>query len=254
MKKPKKILIICKKKYCLLTRSIHDHLLGHSIPVQIVHRDELTKQMTRGVDFIIITGGDGTFLQSSHYILKSTPVMGINPDPPTSYGFYTGKNHTDYMKKIHKVLQGKQKYTKLYRLKVTIGKRIVPLRVLNEVFYANQNPAQITYYRINGEMQMSSGVIISTASGSTAWSKSAGGMVLPITSDKFQFIVREPYVNKFPESKNFHQVMKKNQKVEIEDLMGDSFIAIDGTEVSYTLKKGQKLVVGVAKEALNIIL
>jgi len=250
----KQVLIICKLQYCLNTKSLEKFLHSHKIPVEIIHRDKMNSKDMKGKDLIIVTGGDGTFLQTSHHIKDSTPLFGLNIDPRNSFGFFAGKNHIQLKTKILKALDGTIPITRLYRLKIIIGKREIPYYVLNELFYANQNPAQVSYYNINGEMQMSSGVIISTAAGSTAWAKNAGGTILPLTSSNFQYVVREPSVNKFPESKNFKKVFDNGDEIIIEDLMGDSFIAIDGTEVSYPLKKNQTLRIKLAPELLNVII
>ena len=70
-------------------------------------------------------------------------------------------------------------------------------RVLNDVLFSHPIPAATTRYAIRrdgrAEEQRSSGVWIATAAGSTAAIHSAGGKILPITSQRLQFVVREPY-------------------------------------------------------------
>ena len=65
---------------------------------------------------------------------------------------------------------------------------------LNNLFYADPNPAVVTRYRITAggkvEYFKSSGFLVCTAAGSTAWMYQEGGEVMPITDNRLQYLSR----------------------------------------------------------------
>ncbi|MBT7296055.1 hypothetical protein HN836_00190, partial [Candidatus Woesearchaeota archaeon] len=60
---------------------------------QIFYRAELNKILN--ADLIISVGGDGTFLEVSHYVLNS-PILGINSDAQSSTGFFCHANKNNF--------------------------------------------------------------------------------------------------------------------------------------------------------------
>ena len=83
------------------------------------------------------------------------------------------------------------------RLKVTINGTVLPEMVLNEAYVGSNNPYAVFNYDVivgrKKEFQRSSGILIGTPAGSNGWLKSAGGAVMDLESEKFQYLVREPY-------------------------------------------------------------
>src|SRR4029077_5042421 len=69
---------------------------------------------------------------------------------------------------------------------------------LNDVLLTHSSPGATSRYVLRvgrvEEVQRSSGLWISTAAGSTAGIRGAGGRVLPLLSDRMQYAVRELYV------------------------------------------------------------
>src|SRR6185295_12301282 len=86
---------------------------------------------------------------------------------------------------------------RIHRMSVAINGKPVREQAFNDVLIAHRNPAAMTRYRLtigaSQEDQRSSGVWISTAAGSTAGIRSAGGRRMPITAKRLQYLVREPY-------------------------------------------------------------
>jgi NAD+ kinase len=76
-------------------------------------------------------------------------------------------------------------------------------RVLNEALFCQASPAATSRYFLRildakgatlaEEEHKSSGLWVGPAAGSTAAQSSAGGRILPLTSTRLQFVVREPY-------------------------------------------------------------
>ncbi|MBN2344501.1 MAG: NAD(+)/NADH kinase [Deltaproteobacteria bacterium] len=146
-------------------------------------------------DLVITVGGDGTILHASHAIGK-VPVLSINSSPETSTGYFASGDASEFPEIIDKVLDMDMEVQKLYRMEVTVNGEVVNSRVLNDVLFSNNCPASTTRYelRVNKqrEHQISSGIWISTASGSTAALKAAGGEPMPTGATELQYLVREP--------------------------------------------------------------
>lgn len=147
-------------------------------------------------DLVIAVGGDGTVLHASHSIAQ-TPVLAVNSSPSTSVGFFAGANAENFDTVLDNVLCGEIQPIVLSRMELRVNDQLITSRALNDVLFSHACPASTTRYVIgfNGksEDQVSSGVWISTAAGSTAAIKSAGGKVMPPRSKRLQFLVREPF-------------------------------------------------------------
>ena len=172
-------------------------LKKHKINYDIVVREKLKRSYFRNKDLILAVGGDGTFLMTSHFIFDGTPLLGLNSDPSCREGFFMVTTKKDFDRKLKKVLKGNYKVKKLHRLEAFLGSRKISELALNEFYVASAKAYHTAryYFTIKGkrERQKSSGVLVSTAAGSYAWIKSAGGKTLPLYSDKLEYLIREPY-------------------------------------------------------------
>ena len=57
-----------------------DVLQNKPVEWKAMFRNDLSHPL-RNVDLVVTVGGDGTLLQSSHFIDDSIPVVGVNSDP-----------------------------------------------------------------------------------------------------------------------------------------------------------------------------
>ena len=172
-------------------------LKKYKIDCKIVHRNKLSKKLFQNKDLVVAVGGDGTFIRASHFILDKTPMLGINSDPRYKEGFFMAAVKKDFEKKFKKMLNDDYKIKKLQRLEAYIDNKKISELALNEFYIASEKQHHTAKYFLNvrgkKERQKSSGVLVSTAAGSNAWIKSAGGKILPLYSNKFEYLVREPY-------------------------------------------------------------
>jgi NAD+ kinase len=148
------------------------------------------------VDLIVTIGGDGTFLAAARHA-ATEPLLGVNSAPTTSEGHYCGATAADFGAQLDAILAGEGVAAQLTRIRVTIDDVVVGHPVLNDVLFANASPAGSARYAVvvdaGVEHQLSSGLWISTASGSTAAISSAGGDVMVRLDRRLQYLVREPY-------------------------------------------------------------
>lgn len=135
-------------------------------------------------DLVIAIGGDGTFLAATRAILKyNIPLVGINLG---RLGFLVDISPEQIQSKLNAILEGNFFEEKRYLLhaKIVRDQHIIHEETaVNEVVVHRwMTPSMIEIVtHINGvylNSQRSDGLIISTPTGSTAYSLSAGGPIL----------------------------------------------------------------------------
>jgi len=138
-------------------------------------------------DFIISIGGDGTILRTCITVPKpEPPILAINMGVR---GFLTEVEPNDAFKATEKCLKGEYEIEKCAKLAVSADEATLP-DALNDVVISAGEPSKILYAQIfkNGKPILkcqADGLIVSTQTGSTGYSLSAGGPVLDQEVDAF---------------------------------------------------------------------
>jgi NAD+ kinase len=195
----KKILLVHKDpkydSHPQALKQIEEYLKQNKVPcakkpISLLVEEDLAKS-----DLVIILGGDGTILKTVRYV-KKQPVICINSDPKNSEGALTEFNYNE-THKLGGILKGKFIEKTKQRLEVKINSLPLTEPVLNEAFFGSEQAFLISEYEITyqgkKEHQKSSGILIATGTGSTAWFASAGGKEFNPQEKKAFFLVREPY-------------------------------------------------------------
>ncbi|MCP8310055.1 MAG: NAD(+)/NADH kinase [Candidatus Methylarchaceae archaeon HK01M] len=151
----------------------------------------LSPQELVGSELIIVVGGDKDVLQAFHKIGKfKVPLMGVNDSNEGS--FLTEVSINGFREAFKKVLDGEYQVEEATRLRVIIdGKELPP--TLNEVAIFSSKSATLVEYVLTVDNEMvwrdySDGVIISTPTGSTAYSMSAGGPMVLHSAEVFTIV------------------------------------------------------------------
>jgi NAD+ kinase len=136
-------------------------------------------------DLIIVLGGDGTFLSIARLMReRSVPVMGVNMG---KLGFLTEIKRSEVLQVLQEILEGKKPVIKERSLlEVTLcrkNKIIFRGPVVNDAVISKGAIARIIGLRIavNGRWAhdvRADGMIVSTPTGSTAYSLAAGGPII----------------------------------------------------------------------------
>ncbi len=213
---------------------------------------------TKNADLIVSVGGDGTFLHTSHLLQKNQILMGVNSVPKASHGAYCLCDAKDFEKKLELFLKGKLKITKLFRLQLKInGKKVLPY-ALNDILFCHPCPAGTSRYEIKvgnkKEDHKSSGVWISTASGSTAAIRSAGGKIFKAGSDQFQFVIREPFLQQKKTMTLKQGLLEKKQKLILIPHMPVADVFIDGSHHQLKLKHQDRFEVEISPETISALI
>lgn len=150
--------------------------------------DKITEDAIKDLDFVISLGGDGTILSTARAVAKHhLPILGINIG---NLGFLSSAEFSDIKQCIGKIIDGEYEIEERLMLKCTfkLGNYINEHYLLNEAVISKGTLARILEYgiKIDGKYYTNfkaDGIIISTPTGSTAYSLSAGGPIMYPTLD-----------------------------------------------------------------------
>lgn len=204
------------------------------------------REMADDYDLVISVGGDGTFLEASHFI-RNVPLLGVNSARHSSFGHFCIGNIENLDQVLDDLQAGKLEPHGLLRLQIVLNGKPLPELVTNEVLVCHSNPAGTSryYLEIDGfaEEQRSSGIFIGTPSGSTGSIKSAGGEIMPITTQQFQYVVREPWERPGQRFKLTRGILDRNQTIHMTSGMRTGALYIDGSHITYSFSLGDELTV-----------
>lgn len=219
-------------------------------------KKEEKKRLPRNTDLVISVGGDGTFIDASHLIKDDTLILGVNSDPLSSEGAHTNVTRKDFEEKIKKIMEGDFSIEKWTRLEIMINGTSKKEYTLNEVYVGASHIYNTSRYSlfVNGrwERQKSSGILIATGCGSTAWYQSAGGRPFSKTAREARFIVREPYCGHLVCGRTINGIIKENEEIKIKSEMRDGMIAIDSFK-EYKFPKEKIVTIKVSDKPINVV-
>lgn len=177
--------IYSKKCEIVVTRDIENMLF---VPVDLKFVEN-TDEICKCVDFVIVLGGDGTILTVARTAcLYNTPILGINLG---TLGYLSDVEKNEAFNAVDKVLSGDFFIEKRMMLEAFLdGKENIGNSglALNEVCIRNSVFSRMIRLEvsINNEFIDSfraDGLIVSTATGSTAYNLAAGGPILKPDTD-----------------------------------------------------------------------
>ncbi len=211
---------------------------------EVLYRADLHNFEHPKADLLIVVGGDGTFLEASHYIHDKTPILGINSDPERSVGYFciaSGETFPEILRNINGIKQ-----TKLNRLELILDGEKLPELVLNDVLVAHPHVAAMTRYKLfvnnEEEYHKNSGLLIATAAGSTAWIYEEGGKIMPVESMRLQYKERGKRIAKLGFAEELKLVSSTRE----------AKLYIDGAHLEYDFGLGSELIVRKGRPLLVI--
>jgi len=242
---PKECIAIVKKIVSLCNQ------LG--LPSKQILRSELRK--VRQAELVIIVGGDGTFLDAARYI-KGIPMIGINPFPDSSEGFYTIKKYQRFEYILNNIFSGTENELVIQRLDIILNGKSITYPVLNDILISHKVPALMTRFIMKYQAKeyyfKCSGVWVSTPSGSTGANKSAGGKMIELDAQQFQFVVREPYTGTLTKEQISNGILDKTEFLTITSKMDNGKIFLDGALTNYNVHFDDEIQIRISRHSLSV--
>ena len=203
---------------------------------------------------VITVGGDGTLLTTSHWVTGGL-LLGVNSAPRSSVGYLTFARRSTLARILSRIASGALQPHPVARLEAEVEGRVLP-PALNDILLAHEQPAATSRYRLrlgrSAEDHRSSGLWISTAAGSTAGIRSAGGQPMPLDSRRLQFRARELYRahgRSFTLEAGF---VEPGQELVVESAMTAGWLFTDGSRMATPFPFGATAILRVAEEPLRL--
>lgn len=199
-------------------------------------------QSKENINLIVSIGGDGTFLSAARYAVmkkEAPPVLGVNLG---SLGFLTLFDLDNFIEGIDLFFQEKLFIEQRTMLKVKTSKK--ELIALNDIVLSKNGLARILDYDlfINDEFVSNikaDGIVISTPTGSTAYSLAAGG---PIIESSLAVVVLTPISPHTLANRPLVINNKNNIKILINNIKKDVIISADGQDLIFLEEEKEILV------------
>lgn len=244
-----------KKEVLKITGQIVDWLERHGKKVLITETGSDTvkqgittcseKELASQAECIIVLGGDGTLLSAARNIgVQGIPLFGVNLG---QLGFLTEIELPDLIPALDKLISGQYEIEERMMIKATVkrnGQEICSFFGLNDAVITKGAFARLIRLKtyINDEyvdIYRADGLIISTPTGSTAYSLSAGG---PLVSPNLELMIVTPICPHTFYSRPM--VIDKDSivRVEITATQAEVMLTIDG-QSGFQLKPFDEVIV-----------
>ena len=232
-------------------RPYYDYLTG------ILHLDITPTGVFDGydfdADFAVSLGGDGTFLRAASRVgKKNIPVVGVNMG---HLGFLADVAPEEAEAAINDIFEGKYRFVERSVIEAYTDKEAIGGNpyALNEVAVLKRDIASMILIRatLNGEYlttYQADGLIVSTPTGSTAYSLSNGGPIIVPSTD---VLCLTPVA---PHSLNVRPIVINDSvtvELEVESRSHNFLIAIDGR--SEKMQEGTKVTIRKAPFNIRIV-
>ncbi|MCR5188699.1 MAG: NAD(+)/NADH kinase [Treponema sp.] len=185
MKKALIIINISKNESMDLSQEIKKYLETKSIEADFISFDGFCDNTSfEQYDFIVSLGGDGTVLYAARNAVSlDIPVFPVNLG---QFGFIASIQPSEWKSILDNFLEGKEPFEERSMIKVEVkreGKLIYSSLGLNDAVISSSIGASTVSLKINYDNSLlcrlkADGIIISTSTGSTAYSVSAGGPIV----------------------------------------------------------------------------
>jgi NAD+ kinase len=212
-------------------------------------------EIAKSADMIMVLGGDGTILRVARELEDSeTPIFGVNMG---SLGFLTSVRCEEMSASAQEILRGEYQLSERQTIQTTLfrgGKRLETHRALNDAVISRSAFSRIVRLKlsIDGELlteYVCDGMIFATATGSTAYSLSAGG---PILLPSARALIVTPIC---PHALSNRSVIAGEDSVvrcQVASAAGELLLTIDG-QVQLRMQVGDEVEVRRAPRAVQLV-
>jgi NAD+ kinase len=210
--------------------------------------------LAREVDLMLVFGGDGTMLRAAREIAGSkTPLLGINIG---GLGFLTAVPSNELPRALEHVWKGEFKYESRALIETSgmcNGKRIVN-SALNDIVISRGALSRLISLEVsvNGEVitrYRCDGLIVSSPTGSTAYSLAAGGAVVLPTAEVFALTPICPHALS---NRSIILPLSATIRIKAMNPAPATLLSVDG-EVVADLDAGDEVIVRRSKSVVRLV-
>ena len=228
-----------------------DRLLAHTLGWPRLEDRELSAR----AELVVVLGGDGTLIHAARLLDgRSTPILGINLG---SLGFMTEIPAEELFSALDDVLGGRFRVDSRMKLTCRLvreGKVVVEDEVLNDVVINKGALARVADHEVAIDgvpiaMYKADGVILSTPTGSTAYSLSAGG---PIVHPSVDCTVLSPICSHALTQRSIVVPADRVIRVTLRSETADTYLTLDG-QTGHGLQGGDCIEVVRSPNRVNLI-
>lgn len=241
---------------------------------QLVDRSFLPNFLFGPADIVVALGQDGLVANTMKY-LDGHPLVGLNPDGQRHDGVLLPFKPADLASVLPEVAADKRAAKAVTMAKASLADGQV-LHAVNDLFIGARTHVSARYEIATGdrhERQSSSGLIVATGLGSTAWfksivtgalaiagsfgSRSNGGdyTALPWDARALRFAVREPFPSKTSQTSLVCGGLMEAETLRLRSLMPENGVIFsDGIEADHLdFNAGTEAVIGIAERQGRLI-
>lgn len=241
---------------------------------QLIDRELVPNYHFNQEDIIIILGQDGLVANTLKY-LQGQPVIAVNPEPSRWDGLLLPFTAREVKAILTEVIKNKRTCKSITIAQANLSDGQV-LRAVNDFFIGPKTHISALYeIEVEGasEMQSSSGIIVSTGLGSTAWIKSiiTGSMAIakandpevdweykpmPWDSQQLLFAVREPFPSRSSQAELVYGKVSHQQPLKVRSRMAEhGVIFSDGMQNDFlAFNAGIEVVISLASDQGQLII
>lgn len=219
---------------------------------EVVQRPDYAKLP---LDFVVVLGGDGTLLSTSRVVAQAgIPVLGVNLG---SLGFLTEVPLNELYDALDDVDQKRAEVEARSMVHCELmrgGSQVVRYVALNDVIVNKSAIARLNSYDLYVDRAFvtnykADGLIISTPTGSTAYSMAAGGPILMPSVDAFVITPVSPH-------SLTHRPLVVRDSVEIEIVVKtgqeEAYLSVDG-QIGVPLRDGDRVLCRKADHTVHLL-
>ena len=206
--------------------------------------DEATDKHMPGTDLLICLGGDGTVLRAAQLVVANDAVLlGVNMG---RLGFLTELDAGAAKERLPDIINGAGRIEERAMLHAEVvqpdgdngGDAPAIHDALNDVVIGRRTLGRTVQVSVQVDGSpladlRADGVIIATATGSTAYSLSAGGAILPPESEEIMMTPLAPHL-----ASNNSIVLPSRSVIEVRLAVGEATFSVDG-ERDHDLQAGE---------------
>jgi len=245
--------------------------LSKVIKHKIVDRAYLPSYLFSDKNMIVVIGQDGLVANTAKYS-QERPIIAVNPDRERYDGILLPFDTENFIGGVEGVLSNNYQSIQVNfaEARLNDGQRLL---AFNDLFIGASSHISARYrlfFNNNIEEQSSSGIIVSTQTGSTGWLSSVFNMAYGITglfeknmkpkhpklkNNQLLFAVREPFKSVCTQTDIAVGMINNRNNLRIESLMpSGGVIFSDGIESDFLqFNSGSIATIGIANEIANLV-